>query len=144
MNSFFADDLVEIFESASVGELNEDIFASTKATVPILPSGAATVQITETSGSGPERTHNSVLRPAYIRPSAQILTRAATPALARAKAYECYDAVVGLRNIIVYTTVVESGTFYREINPLQEPFDVGVDDRKQARYSFNVTAVRRP
>jgi len=144
VNSLWASDLVEILESANVGTLNQDIFVSTKAVIPILVSGAATVQIVETPGSGPERTQNSVIRPAYIRPSAQIRTRAGTPAQARAKAQECYDAFVGVRNAIVYTTFVESGTFYREINPLQEPFDLGVDDRKQAQFVFNVTAVRRP
>jgi len=137
-------DIVILFEDANVGTLNEDIFVSTKQTVPILLSGAATVQIVETSGSGAERTQNRVIRPAYVRPSAQIMTRAGTPALAKAKAFECYDALVPIRNAVIYATVVESGYFYREINPLQEPYDFGVDDRKQSRYVFNVVAIKRP
>lgn len=135
-------DIVLLFEDANIGTLNEDIFVSTRQSVPILASG--TVHIVETSGSGPERTQNRVIRPAYTRPAAQIMTRASTPARARARAYECYNALVGIRNVVVYETVVESGTFYREINPLQEPFDFGIGEDKQSRYVFNVVAVKRP
>jgi hypothetical protein len=146
----WTDDIVTLFQEANVGVLNAStgtgIFVSTKANVPLAPSGAATVTIVETPGSGPERTQNSVIRPAYIRPSAQILVRAATSKIAKGKAYECYNALVGIRNALVYRepqTFQLSG-WYREINPLQEPFDLGVDDRKEIRYAFNVTAVRRP
>lgn len=145
----WTDDLVTLFQDAGAGTLNaatNGIFVSTKATVPLASSGAATITITETPGAGPERTQNSVIRPAYIRPQAQILVRAATAKLARAKAYECYNAVVGVRNVLVYREPqsFQLSGWYREINPLQEPFDLGVDDRKEIRFAFNVTAVRRP
>lgn len=143
----WTDDLVTLMQEAGVGTLNVDIFVSTSAIPPILVSGAATVSIVETGGTAPLRTQNSVIRPAYIQPSAQIMTRARTPAMAKAKAQQAYDAVVGIRNSLVYRApsppFLLSG-WYREINPLQEPFDLGLDDRKQARYVFNVIAIRRP
>jgi hypothetical protein len=142
----WTDDIVTLLQDAGVGTLNEDIFVTSKATVPMLSSGAATITITETPGSGPERTQNRVIRPAYIRPSAQILARADSAIAARAKAQQAYDALVPVRNVLVYREPqsFQLSGWYREINPLQEPFDAGVDDRKQARFSFNVIAVRRP
>jgi hypothetical protein len=137
-------DLVILCEDASVGTLGVDIFVGSKANIPILASGEATLTITDTSGSGPERTQNRTITPAYIRPAAQFLTRAGTSAQAREKAQAAYDAVVGIRNSLIWDTGYVSSGWYREINPLQEPFDAGVDDRKQARYSFNVIAVKRP
>jgi hypothetical protein len=135
----FIDDLVTLIEDASVAELGTDLFITTKGDLPLLVSGV--VSIVETGGTDPLRIQNSTARPAYVRPSAQITVRAATPDLARAKSQACYDAVVGVRNSWV-TDFVTSG-WYREINPLQEPFDAGVDDRKQSKYVFNVIAIRR-
>lgn len=142
----WTDDIVTLLQEAGVGTLNVDIFVSTKQTVPMLSSGAATITVTETSGSGPERTQNRVITPAYIRPAAQILARADSSKNARAKAQLAYDALVGIRNVLVYREPqsFQFSGWYREINSLQEPFDAGVDDRKQARFSFNVIAVRRP
>lgn len=123
-------------------DLGVDLFTSTKAQPPILASGEATLSIVETSGSSPERTQNYVTRPAYLNLSAQFMARAGSYAKARAKAQVAYDAVVGIRNSWVTDGAMLSG-WYREIVPLQEPFDAGVDDRGQARCGFNVIAVRR-
>ena len=135
------DDLVTLMDDANVGTLGVDLFTSTKASPPILASGEATLNIVETSGSSPERTQNYVIRPAYLNLSAQFMARAGTYSKAKAKAQAAYDAVVGIRNSWV-TNGLSSG-WYREITPLQEPFDAGVDDRGQARCGFNVIAVRR-
>lgn len=140
----WTDDLVTLMQDAGVGTLNQDIYVSTGSNPTIAPSG--TVIITETSGSGPERTQNSVIKPAYIRPAAQIMTKASTPKIAKAKAYEAYNALVGVRNVLVYREPqsFQLSGWYREINPLQEPYDFGKDDAKNARFVFNVIAVRRP
>lgn len=145
------DDLVTLMEDNSVATFGVDLWVSTKSTLPMLASGTgAVLSIVETSGSAPERTQNSVVRPGYIRPAAQILARANNYSTARAMAQAAYDAVVGIRNSWVIASReyvsgegLQSG-WYREITPLQEPFDAGVDDRKQARCGFNVIAVRRP
>lgn len=136
----FVDDLVTLLEDAGVGYLaSGTLFISTNSKPPIVASGV--VSIVETGGSSPIRTQNSVIKPAYTMPSAQITARAQTPDLARAKAQEAYDAVVGIRNSLV-TNFISSG-WYREINPLQEPFDGGVDDRNQSKFIFNIVAIRR-
>lgn len=124
--------------------LARDLFISTKANPPRLPSGEATLSIVETSGSAAERTQNSVITPAYIRPAAQFMARADTYAAAKAKAQLAYDAVVGIRNCWIVSVDTLSSGWYREIVPLQEPFDAGMDDRNQARCGFNVVGIRRP
>jgi hypothetical protein len=142
------DDLVTLVEDAHVATYGVDLFISTKASPPLLASG--TLSIVETSGSAPERTQNAVVRPAYIRPAAQFMARADTYERAREIARGAYNAVVGLRNSwVIAAREYEPGAglrsgWYREITPLQEPFDAGVDDRKQARCGFNVIGVRRP
>lgn len=137
----FLDDLVTLIEDANVGEFNVDLFLTTKGDLPLLPSGV--ISIVETGGTDPLRIQNSVARPAYIRPTAQITARASSPDLARAKAQACYDAIVGVRNSWVINSGATASGWYREINPLQEPFDAGVDDRKQSKFVFNVIAIRR-
>lgn len=137
------DDLVTLMTDAGM-TIGADLFTSTKSAPPLLVSGEATLTIVETGGTDPERTQNSVIIPAYIRPSAQFTARADSYAKAKAKAQTAYNAVVGIRNsLIVDAGFLHSG-WYREINPLQEPFDAGVDDRKQARCVFNVIAIKRP
>lgn len=140
------DDLVTLLTDAGVGTLGVNVFTSSKASIPVLTSGEATVQIIETAGSAPERTQNSVVRPGYIRPAAQFVVRAGTAEKARVKAQAAYNAVVGIRNSWVIDAGFTVSGWYREITPLQEPFDPGggVDDRSQARCVFNVIAVRRP
>jgi len=137
----FLDDLVTLIEDANAAEFDVNLFLSTKGDLPLLPSGV--VSLVETGGTDPLRIQNSVTRPAYIRPSAQITTRAASPDLAKALAQSCYDAIVGVRNSWVINSGATASGWYREINPLQEPFDAGVDDRKQSKYVFNVIAIRR-
>lgn len=143
----FKRDLVTLCVSAGVGTHNETIFTSGKSSPPLLADGRATLVIIETGGTSPERTNTTrvggqvqkVTMPAYERPSAIFITRATTPAAAEAMCRAAYNAVVGVRN-----TFVNSG-WYREINPLSEPADAtGPDDRGQARYTFNVIAIKRP
>lgn len=142
------EDLVTLQEDASVATYGTDLFISTRGNPPYVASGC--LAITETSGSAPERTHNSVIVPAYLRPAAQIMATAETYLRARALARAAYNAVVGVRNSwVIATREYESGEglqsgWYREITPLQEPFDAGVNDRGQARCGFNVIGVRRP
>lgn len=139
------DDLVTLVEEGGVASVAAGtLTTSTKATLARLPyvGSGALLSIIETSGSAPERTQNSVIRPAYLRPAAQFMARAFAYEDARALAQAAYNEVVGRRNVWI-TSPLSSG-WYREINPLQEPFDAGVDDRKMARCAFNVVAVKRP
>jgi hypothetical protein len=62
---------------------------------------------------------------------------AATYAAARTLARAFYDAMVGVRNEEL------SGTWYREIIMLQEPFDLGPDATNRAQVAGNLTCVKR-
>lgn len=140
------EELAQLQTDAVNGTLGTDLFVSNRATIPMLASGvSSTLSIVETSGSAPERTQNKVVKPAYIRPAAQFVARARDYDTARARAQAAYNAVVGIRNVWVYGPLVVGSGYYREITPLQEPFDMGMDDaRGQARCGFNVIAIRRP
>ena len=137
----FTDDLITILEDAGVGTFGVTIYASSKAAFPrFLPSGVkALLSIHTTGGSGPERVQNTLKRP-YRRPSAEIVARAPIYVDAEELAQVALDALMPIRNSYIGSGQV----FYREINPLNEPHDIGLDDSGRARVAFNVMAVYRP
>jgi hypothetical protein len=123
-------DLVTMLETDGVATFGVDLFTSTKSAPPLLSSGTLTV--IATGGTSADRTHNAVIRPATVRPGAQITARAANYTTAERLARLAYDAVVVVRN-----QWVNSG-WYKDIVPLQEPFDGGLDARGQAQCQFNI------
>ena len=129
-------DLVTILENASVGTFGVTILTSTKSAppAPALPNGSATLTIVETGGTSPMDTHNSVIRPAIVRPGAQLIARAPNYDTAKAMAHLAYDAFVSLHNVYV-----NSG-LYIEVRPRQEPFDAGMEPGPgaQSKCIFNV------
>lgn len=131
----FLDELAARYVAQGVGVLGTSILLSNKAVVP--DTDSAVLTITETGGTSPERSQNAVTTPAYQRPRAQILARAKSYQAARALAKAAYDASF-VRNTAL------SGTFYRELDPVQEPFDMGLDANQRARVAFNVAAIKRP
>lgn len=133
----FLDDLITQLHADGVGTLGTNIFATSKAGIPLLASGA-TLQILETQGMDAEHTQNSTVRPAYVNPQAQLTARAYDPDVAYAMAQAAYNSLNKIRN-----TFINSG-WYKWIKPKQEPFDGGVDERKQIRIKFNVRANKRP
>lgn len=135
----FSRDIVTLLEAAGVGTYGTSLLRSTSVVVPpVIPSGGMIV-VVDSGGPPPLRTHNSVIRPAYIRPTAQLVAHADDFDSADALSHAAYDALVGVRNVVVSGSV-----HYREINPLQEPFDIGPGENGQARVVFNVMAIRRP
>ena len=133
------DDLIDQLETDAVGTFGVDLFKGSKASIPLLASGAATLQVITTGGTSPDRTHNEVIRPAYLRPSAQLTARADRYSTAEAKLQAAFDSLVKVRNQFI------GSTWYQEITPDQSDFiDLGVDDRKQVRLTFNVTGNKRP
>jgi hypothetical protein len=134
----FLDDLINILTTAGVTTA-ANIFVSSKA---IIPTGTGPyISISETGGSGPEQTHNAAKlggSPAYVRPNAQIFIRATTYPTARNMADAAYVAFYSVKNRLV------NGVFWRQIIPLQEPFDAGLDDLNRACVIFNISCVKRP
>lgn len=130
------DELISLLETAGVGTEDTDIFQTSKS---LIPAGVGPyLSLVETGGTAPENTHNAVSTPAYQRPTVQILVRAESPADSAEMIRAAYDALVGVRN----TTV--SSVFYREIRPMQEPTDLGLDSTGRHRMAFNVMVVKRP
>jgi hypothetical protein len=147
------EDLTTLLEDGGLGTLNSAIFLTsrqTAANAPLLASGEAVITIIDTSGTGPENTQNATIKPAYIRPSAQLKTRARSAIKARAMAQAAYNLIYPVRNsLIVAAREYATGEglmsgWYRNFTMLQEPFDSGSDDAGNATYTFNVLATRRP
>jgi hypothetical protein len=133
----FLDDLVNQLESDSVGTWGASIFTSTRAELPILSGGVtsgATLQLIETGGTAAENTQNATIRPAFLHPAAQVVARANSKKNAEALAWSAYKSLFGIRNRSI------NGNWYRSVRALQSPQDLGLDDRGQIKYGFNVLA----
>lgn len=132
----FERDLVTLFEGAGGGTFGTDLIAGSAAPVP---SGVGPITgIRGTSGLKAERTHNHV-QPSSRRPSGQVRVRAGDAddlsglERAMARAWVLYAACQAVKNIEV------NGTYYIEIEPQQEPFDLGaVDSEGRASVVFNI------
>jgi hypothetical protein len=130
----FLNDLTTEFVASGVcSGWGEDLFTGTRAQIPVL-SGRATLALIETGGTAADNTQNATGQPAFLQPSAQILARADTRSLAEAKAWDAYRVAFRIRNKSI------NGNWYRSVKALQSPQDLGVDDRGQIKYGFNVLA----
>jgi hypothetical protein len=131
------DDIITQLELEGVGTFNTNIFATSKGEVP--KGDGPFLSIRTTGGTSADRTHNSVIKPAYVRPGAQLVARAKTYRDAEAMAYAAYFALVKVRN-----QVIGSGNvWYREITALQEPSDLGLDKLERPQVAFNVLGNKR-
>lgn len=91
----FLQELIAILVGAGVGVEGQNIFASSKATIPDGPGPLLSIQAT--GGTAPLGTHNDGAG-AYRRPGAQIIVRASTWAAAEAMAHAAYSALIAVRN----------------------------------------------
>jgi hypothetical protein len=132
----FLDELASILVTAHVGVLGTSIFLSSQSSIPA--GDGPYLSLKETGGTSPDRTHDLTIQPAYPRPAAQIVGRAKSYVAARAMAQAAYNALVVIRNATVLTT------WYVEIAPMQEVFDMGLDDKSRVMCGFNVIAKKRP
>lgn len=127
----FLDDLLTVLEADNVGTLGVDISLSTLS-APIYLASGATLHLAETGGAAPDYTQNAII-PSYVRPTAQLMVRSASADDGRRMAEKAFYSVIQIRNQTV------NGSWYRSVRPLQsQPADLGVDDRGQIRFSFNV------
>ncbi len=131
-------DLISVLETDGVGTFGVDIFATTLPSIPMLPSGFATLQLIETTGAGPTNTQNAVMTPAYLNPTAQITSRADDAVTSRAKLQLAYNSLFKIRN-----QFINSG-WYLWVKPIADIGELGRDDRGQPRFVLNVTGRKRP
>jgi hypothetical protein len=128
----FLDDLVTKLEADGVGTRGVNIFTTSGVTVP--KKTGATLHIKKTGGTAPEHTQNATLRPAFLLPGAQIVAAADDYDDADTFASSAYYSLGQVRN-----EFINSG-WYRRIRCLQEPHDLGVNDREQQQSGFNILA----
>lgn len=140
----WSEELMFILSGDGVGVPMVNMFRSSAKQLPTGPGPL--LSIIETGGTSPEPTHNRVILPAYQKPGAQIIVRADSYVVAFAMARAAYNSLVKVRNEFIGSGVTSStGTWYRKIYPLQEPFDMGLDaDDKRVRVAFNVLGDKRP
>ena len=112
----------------------------------MLPDGSGPfLNIVETGGTSPDNTQKEVIVPAYQRPGAQIVVTAESSPVAYDMARRAYYSLVKIRNMWIGSgDVSATGTWYRSIRPLQEPFDLGLGPKGRPRWAFNVLGDKRP
>lgn len=130
----FIEEVVARLVAQGVGVLGTSLVVSSKSLIPA--GDGPIVSLTETGGSGPQFVQNSSTA-AVQRPTVQVVARASTYLAAAAKARAAYDA------LLLYNTSL-SGTRYKRLLPLQEPFDMGLDAAGRPMVAFNVMAERQP
>ena len=130
----FLDEIAARGVALGLGVIGTSIFLSSKAVIPT--GNGPYTSLTATGGAGAQYVQNANT-PFAQRPGVQVLVRASAYPVAEAKAREWYNALT-LRN----TTL--SGTFYQDLLPTQEPFDLGLDATGRAQVAFNVMATKRP
>lgn len=132
----FLEEIAARLVAQGVGILGTDIFLGSKAVIP--PGAGPYISIKETGGTGSRRTHNGT---AVAQPSAQILARATSYSVARAKLKLAFDALGGDKGL---HNVTLSGTFYQSVTPIQQPTDIGLDDITRPMLVFNIDAQKKP
>ncbi|KKL21899.1 hypothetical protein LCGC14_2440840 [marine sediment metagenome] len=97
----FEEELAKILENGGIAA--GVIFAGTASTLPELAdvTDPAIITIVSTGGSAPEEIHNEI--GAYPQPSAQLTARHKHYRIARALAYQAYNALKVIRNEIITT-----------------------------------------
>lgn len=129
----FEEELVNLLGAATTPlTFGTDLFFGSGAEIPSVETPLVSVIIT----AGPPEIRFQT--GSYVRPGAQITCRAKEYTDARDMAYNVYRALAGVRNRTV------AGTWYREIYPVQEPFDNGLDDQDRVQFVFNIVAVKNP
>lgn len=96
----FLEEIAKRLEDQGVGTRNVDIFATSKAEIPISDKDESKtyLSIIPTAGTFSLDIHNEDA-PSYPRPGALILVRAPSYESAETMAWDAYDALAGLRNI---------------------------------------------
>lgn len=127
----FLDDIAARLVSQGVGVIGSSIILGSKGAIP--SGDGPYISLTETGGVAPTRVHNKKT-PNTKRPTAQVVVRAKSYQVARAKSSEAYVALDGIFNTSL------SGTFYQKITARQEPTDIGLDEETRPMIAFNIDA----
>lgn len=137
----FLDEIGFLIDAAGIATLDQDLFLSRMAKIPTVTGGARIAPITtirETGGASPDYIQNS-LKPHYLKPGAQITTRATRYVDARAVVQSCFDLLGSVWNRQI------GSAFYLHITPTHDPSDdLGMDGSGLATCVLNFTALKGP
>jgi hypothetical protein len=92
----FPQEILALLVTAGAGTLGTNIFLGSMYTLPT--GDGPYLQVILTAGRESDKTHNMVETPAYVKPAAQIISRAKTYGPARAKILLAYNALRGVVN----------------------------------------------
>ena len=132
----FLDEIAARLVTQGVGTLGTNIFASSKAVIPV--GNGPYLTLIETGGSGSAKTQNDT---ATERPTAQLSCRASTVSAARTMLKAAYDALGGANGLYNATL---SGTMYLSITARPNITDIGFDSAGRAFLTFNIDVEKAP
>lgn len=95
------------------------------------------IHLREYPGRFPVRVHNTGAATRYARPVLQCIAHASNKVDARALAYQAYDGMS-------FVNATIGGTWYVQTNPIQEPYDFGLDSKGRVQFAFNVETLKTP
>ncbi len=131
MTGFAADMAVDAVTQGLATAVETDLFIGTKAKIPSKPENVGPyTSLIETGGTTAMLAHDQ----RYAQPSLQIVVRAASASIARAKAQLWHARYCALFNVTL------NGTKYERIVAVQEVLDMQSDEVGRARFGFNVNA----
>jgi len=92
----FLEEILNLLVTANVGVLGTDLFVGSSYTLPTGPGPY--LQVILTAGRESDETHNSVSIPSYVRPGAQVISRAKNYMAGKTKITLAYNALRGVVN----------------------------------------------
>lgn len=134
MTGFAVDIAVDGIAQGLGTAVGTDIFIGAKAKIPSKQENVGPyVSLVETGGTGARLSHAS----RYPQPSLQIVVRASSPTLARAKAAAWHARYCNLHNVTL------NGTKYERIVAVQEVQDLQVEEGTgRAKFGFNINGMQ--
>lgn len=127
----------------SVAALKTTLFIGAKAQLPKRVTGApAFLVVSCYQGRDPVRTHDRGTQTAYARPRLQVVAHGDEPGAVWALAMAAYEALP-LDDDAAGGAAV-GGVWYLRITPLQDPWEMGLDDAGRLMVGFNLETEKRP
>lgn len=130
-------DLIFLLEGGGLGlTYGTNLFKGPMAIIPTTAPGPF-VSLIRTGGLGVDGTHNLTSEPAYELPTAQIVVRAQDYDDAETLALQIWNLFYGVQNQFI------NGTWWQQLNPRSQPFDLPLDEKGRPRIAFNIDVVKR-
>lgn len=110
--------------------IETDLFLGSKAKIPSKPENVGPyTSLIDTGGRASMNSHSDL----YPQPSLQVVVRASSQVVAKAKARAMLESVRNISNVTI------NGNFYLRIWAVQEVLDMQVDETgMRSRYGFNL------